>query len=134
MVTKSRRVAVLAAVPAPGTDPRLSGASMLDAWTHRDWSGGFDLSTVTDLATIEVVTRRSIYYIVPGGPDGELLVRGGQYLPEFIRARAIGCSMGGALLKQHAIHVGFRMEIGFDEMRLVTSPVKSVRVLAAGRD
>ncbi|MCA1584952.1 MAG: hypothetical protein LC791_09330, partial [Acidobacteria bacterium] len=56
-------------------------------------------------------------------------VRGGHFLPAFRRARAIGCSMGGALLKQHAIHIGFRMEISFEDMRLVTSEVTDIRVL-----
>lgn len=135
MRTDSRRTLVPVSTPAPDTQPIFSAAATLDAWTTRDWSGGLDLTSVAGLAAIEVITRRSVYHIVPtpaGG--GEVQIRGGHYLPAFQRARAIGCSMGGALLKQHAIHVGFRMEVAFDDMRLVTSEVTNIRVLPERED
>jgi hypothetical protein len=128
MHTDVRRTAIPASTPAPDTQPMFSPAATLDAWTTRDWSEALDLTALTGLAAIEVVTRRSIYHVVPTG-EGEVRVRGGRYLPTFQRARAIGCSMGGAVLKQHAIHVGFRMEIAFEDMRLVTSEVVHIRVL-----
>lgn len=128
-MTPSRDVSVPAAEPAPDTQPVYSAAATLDAWATRDWSGGLDLTAIGDLAAIEVITRRSVYHIVPAEGGQGLLVRGGHYLPDFQRARAIGCSLGGALLKQHAIHIGFRMEIAFDDMRLVTSEVTNIRVL-----
>jgi hypothetical protein len=115
------------------TSPIYVSAAVLDNWTAHDWSEGIDLTRASTLVTLEVVTRRSIYYVVRSGP-GELMVRGGHYLPDFRRARAVGCSMGGALLKQHAVHVGFRMEIAFEDMRLVTSEVTHVRVLAEERE
>jgi hypothetical protein len=132
MQTNSRPAMAPACVAAPDpsdTKPVFSAAATLDAWTTRDWSDGLDLTTLTGLAAVEVVTRRSVYHIVPTGTAGEMQVRGGHYLPTFQRARAIGCSMGGALLKQHAIHLGFRLEIAFDDMRLVTSEVTHFRVL-----
>src|SRR5262249_39462793 len=114
MVTDSRRRPLPDPTPdsnpASRTQPIFSAAATLDAWTSHDWSDGLDLTTIAGLAAIEVITRRSVYYIVPTGTTGELLVRGGDYLPTFQRARSIGCSMGSALLKQHALHVGFRME------------------------
>jgi hypothetical protein len=132
MQTDSRRakvVATAAAADTSDTKPVFSAAATLDAWTTRDWSDGLDLTALTGLAAIEVITRRSVYHIVPTGAAGEHQVRGGHFLPTFQRARAIGCSMGGALLKQHAIHLGFRMEIVFEDMRLVTSEVTHIRVL-----
>jgi hypothetical protein len=116
------------------TSPIYVSAAVLDNWTTHDWSDGIDLVKAGGLATLEVVTRRSVYYIIRSGPAGELMVRGGQYLPEFRRARSVGCSMGGALLKQHAVHVGFRMEIAFEDMRLVTSEVTHVRLLLEQQD
>ncbi len=115
------------------TTPIYVSAAVLDNWTAHDWSEGIDLTRASNLVTLEVVTRRSIYYVVRSGP-GELMVRGGHYLPDFRRARSVGCSMGGALLKQHAVHVGFRMEIAFEDMRLVTSEVTHVRVLTEERE
>lgn len=103
-------------------------AAVLDNWTRHDWSEGLNLAAAATMVTFEVVTKRSVYYIVRSGA-GDLMVRGGQYLPDFRRARSVGCSLGGALLKQHAVHVGFRMEIGFEDMRLVTSEVTHVRML-----
>jgi hypothetical protein len=110
------------------TSPIYASAALLDNWTSHDWSEGIDLTRASSLVTLEIVTRRSIYYVVRSGP-GELMIKGGHYLPDFRRARSVGCSMGGALLKQHAIHIGFRMEIAFEDMRLVTSEVTHVRVL-----
>lgn len=134
---RSGRKTSVAAKPAPDvredTSPIYVSAALLDSWTKHDWSDGIDLTCASSLITLEVVTRRSIYYVVRSGP-GELMVRGGQYLPDFRRARSVGCSMGGALLKQHAVCVGFRMEIAFEDMRLVTSEVTHVRILAEGHE
>lgn len=134
MLMHARRPTAPAPTVTSDTQPIFSAAATLDAWTTRDWSDGLDLTAIAGLVAIEVVTRRSVYEIVPAGGSSEMLVRGGHYLPTFQRARAIGCSMGGALLKQHAIHVGFRMEICFEDMRLVTSEVTNIRVLPEQRD
>jgi hypothetical protein len=58
-----------------------------------------------------------------------MLIKGGHYLPEFRRVNSIGCSLGGAMLKEHAVNIGFRMELAFEDQRLVTSQVTHIRVL-----
>lgn len=123
------RIAVAPSTPNEKTSPVLSSA-VLDTWSSYDWSQGLDLATVTPGAVLEVVTTRSVYYILaPAAGATPMQVRGGQYLPEFRSAKAIGCTLGGALLKQNAVHVGFRMELTFEDIRLITSPVLSTRVL-----
>ncbi len=107
-----------------------SAAALLERWTGHDWSRAVDLTRLPALAAVEVITKHSIYHVIAGnGPGAEVLVRGGRFLPEFRRARALGCSLGGALLKQHAVDVGFRMELAFDDMRLVTSEICAIRLL-----
>ncbi len=119
--------------PSPLSHDRaqpMSAPSMLDDWTTHDWSDGVDLTAVGGLDVIEVTTERSVYVVVRAG-GREMLVKGGQYLPAFRAARSVGCSLGGAFLKEHAVAVGFRMELAFDDLRLVTSEIKHIRVLPA---
>jgi hypothetical protein len=112
------------------TGPICTAAAMLDRWTSHDWSDGLDMARLDGLAAVEVVTRHSVYCLVPVVGDSKaVLVRGGRHVPEFRRALSVGCSLGGALLKQNAVHVGFRMELAFEDMRLVTSEVCVVRVI-----
>jgi hypothetical protein len=107
-----------------------SAAAVLERWTAHDWSRAVHLAHLPALAAVEIVTKHSVYHLVAGSaPGSEVLVRGGRFLPEFRRARAVGCSLGGALLKQHAVDVGFRMELAFDDMRLVTSEICAIRLL-----
>jgi hypothetical protein len=107
-----------------------AAAAVLDRWTAHDWSKAVHITSLPALAVVEVVTRHSVYQVVAGDcPGNGALVRGGRYLPEFRRVRSVGCSLGGALLKQHAVDVGFRMELAFDDMRLVTSEIRAIRVL-----
>lgn len=108
----------------------VSSVAVLDTWTSYDWSQGFDLTSMPGGAVVEVVTARSVYHIMATGANASpLRVRGGRYLPAFRYAVSIGSSLGGALLKQNMVHVGFRMELAFDDLRLITSEVTAVRLL-----
>ncbi len=113
----------------------VSTAATLETWATYDWSQGLDLAKMAPGVAVEVCTMRSVYHIV--STDGgrlALRVRGGRYLPDFRCAKSIGSSLGGALLKQHMVHVGFKMELSFDDLRLITSPVVAIRPLEARTD
>lgn len=124
--------------PRPATSEDTSSVStiaVLDAWANYDWSEGFDLASLSAAAVIEVVTMRSIYHILATGAEvGGLKVRGGRYLPDFRAAKSIGSTLGGAVLKQNMVHAGFKMELTFDDVRLITSPVVAIRPLADRKD
>lgn len=126
---ESPRIVVARARINEQTAP-VSSVTALDTWTSYDWSQGFDLSSMPGGAVVEVVTVRSLYHIMTTGtPASPLRVRGGSYLPNFRQAASIGSTLGGALLKQNMVHVGFRMELAFDDLRLITSQVTAVRLL-----
>lgn len=116
-------------------DATASTVATLDTWATYDWSQGLDLSKMAPGVAVEVCTMRSVYHIVSTDTGKMALrVRGGRYLPDFRCAKSIGSSLGGALLKQHMVHVGFKMELSFEDLRLITSPVVAIRALEARTD
>ena len=104
-------------------------AALLSTWTEHDWRDGLKLD---DLCAMERITARtcySTYEIVVVSPhSGEVLVRGGQFFPEFTPARLAGASLGGSLLKMRCMYVGFRIEFAEDGRVIVTSPVRTLAV------
>lgn len=102
----------------------------LDTWVRCSWDAGVQIETVDDLDILRVHTRNSSYELaVVSGQHGQMLVRGGRYFREWTRVHFLGCSLGGALLKRHTVHVGLRMEFHLAGRRIVTSPVHAI-----GRD
>jgi len=99
-------------------------AAVLDRWSDHAWRDGIQIQDLGELEMVRVVTENSVYEIVhlPGN-GGEILVRGGRYLPQFRRGYLQGSSLGGAFLKQHGIYRHFRMELLVDGQRLITSRV-----------
>lgn len=76
---------------------------------------------------IAVNTRSSSYeLVVLSGRDGEVLVRGGRFFPEFRRAILFGSTAGGSALKLRTIEVGLRMELHVDKTAYVTTPVQTL--------
>jgi hypothetical protein len=59
----------------------------------------------------------------------EVVIRGGQFFPEKTAARLAGSSLRGSFLKVGGIYVGFSMEIVAAGKSVVTSTVRSIRVL-----
>jgi hypothetical protein len=111
-------------IPAPTP---VTGAVMLDRWADHDWGGGLLVTDLQPLDRLVVRTLNSTYEIVvmtPGTAD--IAVRGGAFFASLTRARLIGCSLGGSLIKLHSIHVGFRMEIATDDQPIITSPVQAI--------
>jgi hypothetical protein len=113
---------------APVTDCR--AAAQLDFWTQRTWEDGVQVDQLRALERLEVRTRNSLYEILIGD-NGDVLVKGGRFFPEYTRAVVLGCSLGGAFLKIGGIYRGFSMEILCGGTRIVTSTVEAV-VTGAG--
>ena len=108
---------------APASECR--AAAQLDFWTQRQWDDGVQVDQLRALDRLEIRTRNSIYEIIIGD-TGDVLVKGGKFFPEFTRAVVLGSSLGGAFLKLGGIYRGFSMEIMFEGIRIVTSPVEAV--------
>ena len=63
------------------------------------------------------------------GPTGDVLVRGGLF-PEETSARLLGSSFGGSMLKLRGIYIGFRMELSACNRSIITSHVRSIRLVS----
>ena len=104
-------------------------AAVLSTWHAHDWQNGINVSHLAALDRVTVRTRHSVYEIIVSSPaSGEVLVRGGEFFPEFTRARLAGCTLGGSFLKVRSIHVGFRLEFSLGQNFVLTSPVQSIAV------
>jgi hypothetical protein len=101
--------------------------ALLETWSDHEWSNGVMVDRMTSLHRLTIRTRHSLYEIVVVAPEtGDVLVRGGEYFPEFTPARLAGSSLGGSFLKLHGIYVGFRMELSDGARMIVTSPVQEI--------
>ena len=104
--------------------------ALLDTWSSHNWAEGLQLETIQDMKSLEVHTQNSVYEItVICGRTGDILIRGGQFLPEFTEARLAGSSLGGSFLKLRGIYVGFKLEIHAGERLIITSRVRRFSVL-----
>jgi hypothetical protein len=100
---------------------------VLSAWSSHDWRDGIHVADLLTLETLVVRTQNSVYEIIlVAGGSASVLVRGGACFPVFTPARLAGSSLGGAFLKLHSIHVGFRLELSTESGVIITSPVRSV--------
>ena len=107
-----------------------STSAPLDSWSGHDWSDGIQVDDLHALDCLTVRTRNSLYQIVVNDPEsGEIMVRGGERLPVFTRARLCGSTVGGTVLKRGGIYPGFRLELELEgRRRILTSAVVSVDV------
>lgn len=102
----------------------------LETWASHAWCEGVQVETLGDLTPLQVCTRNNVYdIIVTCARTREVAVCGGSYFPEHARARLAGSSLGGSFLKLGGVYVGFCMELYTDAGRIVTSPVRSIRIL-----
>lgn len=103
---------------------RVPRAAMLDAWAEGDWPEGVRIDRLAELETLAVRTAYSVYEItVLNGSKGEVLVRGGQYFPEWTPAILSGCTLGGTFLKRGGIVPGMRMEFAPEPVQMVSEVV-----------
>jgi hypothetical protein len=95
--------------------------------------GGVDLYQVPAETVLEVRTRNNVYTIVNKGSGLAMISGHPQYCPEPVLARIKGSTWGGAMLKEHYIGRGMRMEIQLDDERcpILTSRVLEIEERAA---
>jgi hypothetical protein len=106
-------------------------ATILSNWSDDPWTNGVQVDRMEDMEKLVVRTLNSIYEItIIEGRSGEILVRGGQFFPELTPARLAGATIGGCFCKMRGIYTGFRMEINANGQRTVTTPVRSIGILA----
>ena len=119
-----------------GGTSRMTTASIptvadLETWSKHAWTDGLQIDALQDLETVCVRTRNSTYEItVLSGRTAEVLVRGGQFFPEYTSARVAGSSLGGSFLKLHGIYLVFSMELQHNGQTIVTTAVQSISRMA----
>lgn len=97
------------------------------AWSKEDLDTAIHVDSCALFERIAVKTRSSLYeLIVLSPPDGEVLIRGGRFFPEFRRAIVSGSSIGGSALKMRSIDVGCRMELRVEGTAFMTSTVQAL--------
>ena len=107
-------------------------AAVLSTWNNHSWDDGLHIDQLSSLDRLTVLTQHSTYEIVIVSPaNGEVLVRGGEFFPEFTSVRLAGSTLGGSFLKMRSIHLGFRIEFGVGRGVIVTSPVRTISVASA---
>ena len=109
-----------------------SASALLDTWSSHSWTEGLQLENMQDMETLIVRTENSTYeIIVICGRTGDIVIRGGQFIPEFAEARLAGSSLGGSFLKLRGVYVGFSLEVHFDKRLIITSRVRKITVASA---
>ena len=114
----------------PPPEPGTIKAHTLSAWCAAPWRDGLQIPLLAPLQRLLIRTCNSLYEIIVLDPFGaEVMVRGGQFFPEFARARVAGSSLGGSFLKLHGIYTGFRLELHTDDTPII--PVRCARSRAS---
>jgi hypothetical protein len=107
----------------------LPRGAVLDAWSQNPWGNGTQIDELEQMQRIHVRTAYSLYEItVIDGRNGEILVKGGEYIPDLTAVRLTGATLGGSFCKMRGIYPGFKMEFVANGHRLVTSTVQTVSV------
>ena len=102
---------------------------MLDFWSENPWINGTQLDQLADMQRVHVRTVYSLYEItVIDGRRGEILIRGGKYVPDLTEGHFAGATLGGSFCKMRGIYPGFKMEFSANGLRLITSTVQTVTV------
>ena len=92
---------------------------------------GLQIDFLPEQAAVTVETENSRYELtILCGPTGDVLVRGGRLFPEETSARLAGSSLGGSMLKLRGIYIGFRMELFACSRSIITSRVRSIRLVS----
>jgi len=102
-------------------------SAVLSTWNAHEWRDGVHLEQLAPLDRLTIRTQNNTYEIVVTAPrTGDVLVRGGQFFPEFTAVRLAGSTLGGSFLKMRSVHAGFRIEFSVGRGVVVTSPVHSI--------
>jgi hypothetical protein len=114
--------------------PNQPRAADLEAWSTRPWVDGVQIEDLQPLDVLAVRTRNTLYQItIISGQTGAVMVAGGRFFPEPTRAVLAGASLGGSFLKRHGIYLGFMMEVLHESQCIVTTRVRSISKVSAGR-
>jgi len=109
-------------------------SAVLSTWNQHEWRDGVHVDQFSALDRLTVLTLNSTYeIIITSTTSGEVLVRGGEFFPEFTPVRLAGSTLGGSFLKLRSIHVGFRIEFSVGKGVIITSPVRSISVEPSAR-
>ena len=107
----------------------LPRGAVLDVWSQSPWRNGIQIDELHEMQRIRVRTVYSLYEItVIDGRNGEMLVKGGESLPDLTQGQLTGATLGGSFCKMRGIYPGFKMEFVAKGQRLVTSTVQTVSV------
>jgi hypothetical protein len=87
--------------------------------------GGVDLTQVPAETVLEVRTKNTVYTIVTKGSNLAMISGHPEYCPQPVLAHIKGSTWGGAMLKEHYIGRGMRLEFQLDDSR----PVLTSRIL-----
>jgi hypothetical protein len=102
-------------------------AADVETWARHAWTDGLQIETLPNLERLAVCTRNTVYEItILSAHTGKVLVRGGQFFPDYTEAYLAGASMGSSFLKRHGIYLGFQMELHHEGQRIVTTNVRSI--------
>jgi hypothetical protein len=109
-------------------------SAVLSTWNQHEWRDGVHVDQLAALDRVTVLTLNSTYEIViTSTATGEVLVRGGEFCPQFTPVRLAGSTLGGSFLKLRSIHVGFRIEFAVGKGVIITSPVRRISVAPSTR-
>jgi hypothetical protein len=103
-------------------------ATLEDVLSSADETYGISIDSLEPGTTIRVTTRHSHYRFVVLDPPGEVLVTGGPMFAEGTIVRLEGSTVGDSVLKVGWILVGFKMEMRFRAVRIVSSRVLAVTI------
>jgi hypothetical protein len=112
------------------------------AFTSGDWFGvaspiarqsrgpvhGIDVRRLPEGTVLVVDTHNTRYRIVMTGRGSRATIYGGRYFQEETDVRIEGSALAGSLLKVGWIAVGLFMEVASEDLRVVTSRVRSIVV------
>ncbi len=129
MKNENRTSSHQAGVGSQPTERFYPRTALLDFWSNRDWTQGVQVDGLEMLDRIFVQTANSLYELTVITPStGEVLARGGIYLPKATTVRVAGSSLGGSYLKHRGIYVGFQMELVKGAETILTGFVQKVDV------
>ena len=89
---------------------------------------GVELSQLQTNTLLDVQTAGSRYRVVVRDPArGEVLIQGGRCFPRYTAVRLSGAGLGVNPVKTGWIGLGLGIEIVWDDVRIITAPVQTIR-------
>jgi len=115
-----------AVIASQSVDPATVGAD-----ERAEACGEVDLRSLPSGTLCLIDTCHSQYHVITLGTGWEVLVEGGRHFTQPATAPLVGSIVGGHRLRPGWITVGMPMEIVEGGRRVVTSPVRAIRLVDA---